>query len=91
MAESGQNTPTTEDYLNYLNGDMTQAEAQDNPYDTTGGLAEQQIPEYKQDPATVDNSNETKILKNIGDEAVPNTEGLDPATAGSITNGDLNV
>lgn len=91
MAESGQTAPTTEDYLNYLNGDMTQAEAQNNPYDTTGGSAEQQIPEYKQDPATVDNSNETKILKNIGDEAVPNTQGLDPASAGSITNGDMNV
>ena len=91
LAESGQTTPTTEDYLNYLNGDMTQAEAMNNPYDTTGGSAEQQIPEYKQDPVTVDNSNETKILKNIGDEAVPNTQGLDPATAGSITNGDMNV
>ena len=91
LAESGQTTPTTEDYLNYLNGDMTQAEAQNNPYDTTGGSAEQQIPEYKQDPATVDNSNEQDMLKNINNEAVINTKGLDPATAGSITNGDMNV
>ena len=31
------------------------------------------------------------MLKNINNEAVINTKGLDPASAGSITNGDLNV